>query len=558
MTSAKDELAFEKATDERMEQLAIAQLPARAIISQLHAIIFYFLHILGSKDREAWKTGDTMTYRLSYIIPWLRRRNGEVLGASAEDVLQAYREADHDGSEGRELLAYAHFCELMPEVHRGRLEVEKTEAGFRLVHPSAGFALAEATDIIMSELALNHIASTGHRLPDEEIFQLARTAPVLDEALLKELIKRRAEAYRQTIREAPLVGDRAMQELFGFDRARFAEIQSVILGMADVFSMLGLVLWVWSDRGSGEVSPEALEWVSICWTYEKFLDKVAELTTVARGDIASFIEQFTLDYTLPAKQVRGGEGFMPPFARMGDAISFSPDLVFRYSQPRNALAHVAKTQRELYDELISHELEPTLIDALAAEFASCPDIVVCRNVAVPGGEIDLLVADGAGKHVLLFEVKAPLPPQGSRPTARLADRIREGLDQLKALQDLPDQKLTEVLGKSLGIDVSGATFSYLIAARSCFGAIEVWQGQAGIVPVTLPLMRLAMKRIRDRRGKPAMELPQEVVRVTQTIVHEASPRWVHAEVPLNHRQLETPQLLYDEKVVQKWIEQAAT
>jgi hypothetical protein len=558
MDTPKDQLiAYEKATDEKMKSLAIASLPAHAVISRLHTLMFYFINIQGSKDKAAWKTGDTMSYRLSYLIPWLRACNTKVLGASTTDMLQEYSAADPDGGECRDLLIYAHFCEWMPDVHRGRLNVERTDAGFRLDFPSPRFALAEATDIIISELALNHVVDNGHHSVDEDVLQLARNGSPFDEIALNQLIARYASRYRKNIREARLVGDEGMRQLFGFDLTQFAEIQSVVLGMAHVFSMLSLVLWVWSEEETGEASPAALDCVSVCLDYEGFLSRIEDISKVPRDDIERFTKQFTLDYNAQAGELCGGDGFTPPFMRLSDGLVFSPDLVFRFIHPRNALAHAAKTQRALFDELISHELEPTLIDAITNAFVSDADVIVRRNVPMPGGEIDLLIADSAGTHVIVLEVKAPLPPQGSRPTARLATRIVEGLDQLARLRAIPDSDREQIFSHALGVDIVGARTGYMIVARSCFGAIEVWQDDANVVPATLPLIQLASQRIRERKGSIVPELEMEIVRLTQTIIHEANPKWVYSDVTLNGQRLETPQLRYDEKVVRRWMERAA-
>lgn len=502
-----------------------------------------------------WRTGDTLTYRISYLIPWLRKRRDDMIGAGAADVLQAVQERDPEMDDARNLGAYAHFCEVMPEVHRRRLEVEVTADGFRLVHPDAVFSAAEATDIIVSELALNHVADNRPRLPDDEIFDLARTAPVLDPVLLKRLLRRREQFYATNVREAPLVGDGVMTAVFGFDRAKFTKIQAALFSLSDVFTQLALVLWIWSSESDGVPSSEALEWVTPCWKYKGFLDRVSALSGISPQEIESFVSHFTLDYNRPPEEARGGDGFTPPFFRFGESILFLPDLIPRYCQPRNVLAHMASAEkyRELYDNLISGELEPQLVSEVVDALRSFDDLIIKTNHKFSGGEFDLILCDSTGENVIIFEVKAPLPPQGSRPTRRLAERIQEGLSQIRRAREMDRSMLNNILKAALGVNVSNARVEYVIMARACFGAVEVWHEDAQQTAATLPLLRLALERVRENGGSPPRDLIEALKNVTYQVLREAGYRWEHASMPLFGRTIETPQLLYDNKAVDRWM-----
>jgi len=533
--------------------MATAGVPARALLTYLLTTIFYFLHV---DKKTFWKTGDTLTYRISYLLPWLRRRDPGAPDGGPAARLLAFRDADPTGTDAKNLISYAHFCEIMPDVHRRRLEVELTDQGFRLVHPSPEFAIAEATDIIVSELALNHIADSRRRPPDREIFALAETAPRLDEKLLSRVLRRKEAFYRANVREAPLVDDEATVATFGFDRRRFTEIQSAIFAIADVFMQLATALWA-ASAGLGQTpSEETIEWAVPCWKYEGFLEKVTALCGASRAEIESFVERFSFDFDLPADKMKGGDGFTPPFFRLGDAILFSPDLILRYLQPRNALAAMIRTDPELFDNLVSGRLEPTLVDEVASSFARFRSLIIRRNVEFASGEFDLVIADADGANILVCEVKAPLPPQGSRPTQRLADRIQEGLDQLERARGMPLADRAGVLSDACGIDVSQATIHYMIVARSCFGSVRAWDPESETIPATLPLIRLALARIQEKAGNPARDLPDVVREVTREVIVDADYQWTHGEMPLCGRVVETPQLIYENEIVDRWMRKA--
>lgn len=547
-------LAFEKEVDAALAGLPIAALPARTVLTYLLTSIFYFLHV---DAKTYWKAGDTLTYRVSYLLPWLLGRNPGSPDGGPAARMKEFRDADPTGADAKNLVSYAHFCEITPDVHRRRLDVELIPNGYRLVHPSAEFALAEATDIIVSELALNHFAHTKKRLPDREIFALARTAPRLDDTLLARVLKRREAFYRARVREAPLVDDAAMIEVFGFGRHRFSQIQAAIFAIADVFIQLATALWAKSTGYGQTPSEEAVEWAVPCWTYEGFLEKIAGLCDASRAEIERFVERFTFDFKLPFEEMRGGEGFTPPFFRLENAILFSPDLIMRYLHPRNALAAMIRTDLDLFNNLISDRLEPTLLDEIASAFERFRTTIVRKNIDFGSGEFDLVVADSEGLHVLIFEVKAPLPPQGSRPTQRLAERIDEGLEQLCRIGSMPAVDRAKILERALGIDVSKAKIRYVIAARSCFGTEKAWDPHAETVPTTLPLIRLALARIREKAGNPARDLPEAIGSVVKAILEDARFHWTHAALPLCGRIVETPQLIFDNDVVDRWMRKAS-
>lgn len=554
MTPRERFFEFEHTVDAALESMPIAALPARTVLTYLLSSVFYYLHIVRE---DFWSAGDTLTYRISYLLPWLHRRSPGSPDGGPAIRMANFKRADPTGADAKNLISYAHFCEVAPEVHRGRLDVEPIENGFRLVHPSAQTAKWEAIDIIVSELAINHVLHTGKRMPDREILRLAESAPNLDDRLLTRALKRREVFYRNNVQEALLVDSSAMIGIFGFDQARFATIQAAMLAIADVFMQLAKALWAISTGYDKTPSEETLEWAVPCWTYEGFLEKIAALSGASRLDVERFISRFSFEFTLPANRMRGGDGFTPPFFRLEDAIMFSPDLIGRFLHPRNALAAMVQTDSKLFNELISHSLEPTLVDAVEEAFDKFRTTLVRKNVDFDGGEFDLVIADAEGRHVLICEVKAPLPPHGSRLTQRLADRIRnEGLAQLARARTMEPLARAAILERALGLNVTHAKITYLIVTRACFGAVEVWDADAETVPATLSLIRLALVRILEKGGNPARDLPGKIRDVLTELIENSKFEWSHGAMPICGQMVETPQLNFNRQAVDSWMRQA--
>lgn len=392
--------------------------------------------------------------------------------------------------------AYAHFSEVVPEVRRDRMQVRRIKAGFELKHAKS-LARNEATDIIVSELAIGHIGNRSPQSFSARMKKLARSLPInWDEVRIE--AANRITKYGVNVREDPVVSDDAMTQIFGYSGTRFNEIRNATYALAEVYQELALLSYMATAGDSGDPSDEVMDLVSLSWPETELVDRLALLAGGDRADVAAFVDIFCFD-PLAAKR-RGGEGYTPPFVRIGKQICFSPDLIFRFIQPRNAIQDLIKLESKRFDELISHTLEPTLIDSAVAAISKFPSLKIGVSTKYAGGEIDLMIVDPGTKHVIIIEVKAPLPPQGSRLTERLAQRVREGVDQLQRFRSLTDEDRLAVVTAGTGVQLSSAEFHYIVLARACIGAVELWESGAHTSPATLPLFRLACKAIEVRKG----------------------------------------------------------
>ena len=546
-------LAFEAEVDACLETISVTAAPLRAILAHYHFLIFYFLHFEGAVDPSSRRSAETTTYRLSYLLDWLANRplSRESIGAAHASKL--LRDTDPQALGVITLDAYAHFSEVVPEVRRGRLEVRRIKRGFELKHPTS-LARNEATDIIVSELAIGHIASRKPQSFSPAMRNLAQSLPV-DWGDVRPEAAGRLVKYAANVREDPVISEEAMMKVFGFTASRFGQIRSATYALAEVYQELALLSYMATADDHGDPSDEMMNLASLSWPESELVDRLALLAGGDRDEIASFIDTFCFD-PLASKR-RGGEGYTPPFVRIGTHICFSPDLILRFIQPRNAIQDLMKLDRKRFDSLVSHTLEPTLIELVIAEMRRFPNLRIAASTKYAGGEIDLMIVDPASEDVVIIEVKAPLPPQGSRLTERLAQRVREGMDQLRRFQALTEVERLAIVAAGSGARLSRATYHYIVLARACMGAVELWQAGAPIKPATLPLVRLATSAIEHRKGNVAAELATEVQRQKEQLLKEAKWSWSSGKMSLLGRTIFTPQLRYDEKVVERWRKKAA-
>jgi hypothetical protein len=307
--------------------------------------------------------------------------------------------------------------------------------------------------------------------------------------------------------------------------------------------------------GDGDPSDEMMDLCSLSWPETVLIDRLADLAGGDRYDVARFVGAFSFDPQAPKR--RGGEGYTPPFVRIGAHICFSPELILRSIQPRNAVQDLMRLDKKRFDDLVSHSLEPTLIEAVVGSLAAFPALKVATSTSYTGGEVDLMIVDPTSKDVVIIEVKGPLPPQGSRSTERLAQRVREGADQLKRFQALADGERLGIVAAGTGVRLPDARFRYLLLARACVGAVELWQSASPATPATLPLLRLALAAIEGRKGNVAAELPEELEQQTALLLKESKWSWSSGKMALFGRTIFTPQLRYDERVIDRWRRKAA-
>jgi len=546
---------FEREADARIATIALAGVPVRAVWAHYHFMIFYFLHFEGARDAAARRSAETMTYRLSYILPWIAGRTGDRSNMAAAQADALFRASDPGAKGASALDAYAHFSEVLPDVRRGRVVAKRIKNGFSLSHPSPQAARAEATDIIVSGLAIPHIANRTPTHFSTVIKALAAVNPIDWTAVVHEAAGRIAK-YKANLREDPVISDAAMVEVFGFSGPRFREIQTAVFALAEVCQELALIHYMNNADEAGDPSEATMDLVSISWLETEFVDRIAQLAGGDSREVREFIDNFTFDPSTP-KKLRGGEGYTPPFARVGTQICWSPDLVLRFLQPRNALQDMMKLNKKKFDNLVSHTLEPTLVEAVVAELEQFSSLKVAVSTEYELGEIDLIILEPSSGDVVIVEVKGPIPPQGSRATERLTDRIREGLDQLRRFQGLSEAHRLKIVAAGTGVKLAHARFHYLIMARACLGAIEVWQSGTPAIPATLPLVRLALAALAKRGGNVAAELGSELEHQTAMLLRESRWSWSSGKMPLFGRMLYTPQLRYDEAIVDRWRRSAA-
>ncbi|RUV31613.1 hypothetical protein, partial [Mesorhizobium sp. M7A.F.Ca.MR.148.00.0.0] len=119
MSDASEEfLKFEVHSDAAVAKLSLWQQPIRSILSALYlsADTKFVGGRFNRKVQRDDEVGTAMISRMSYVSGFFDKCP-QLIGADIDDVLSVIDKVFLADME--ELLGYAHFCEIMPLVHRG-------------------------------------------------------------------------------------------------------------------------------------------------------------------------------------------------------------------------------------------------------------------------------------------------------------------------------------------------------------------------------------------------------------------------------------------------------
>lgn len=539
-----DMIALERSADAAIVRMPLLQLPARAVLAGLHYSVF-----LGRNGKRFGGNvdpgqGGAIISRLGHALPLLRRLSAEPYGESADDAIGAFREVDPDGSQLRNLLSYLHFSELMPEVHRGRLVVERTGERLRLRHPSDAFAIAEGHDITLSELALSFPLDRDTQI-ERQFLDLAETAPEVDWGFAAWFIATNAYKYRHGLAEPDLVTEASIHHMLGMGRDRYLFIRSALLAFAEFCEKLAIAIHtgVFAKQFGEEKISEGAEWASVNLKSDFVHDLIAAASQSNVEEVERFLALYTIDYRPKNPLDWGGDGFFPPFARFETSYLFSPALVLAFLQVRNALYAFAKKDKRAFDNDVSHELEPVLLRQAAAVLRRSGDWVVAEDIAFPGGQIDLFVGAPDDDGVLPIQAKGNLPPQGARLTERLTGRVREGVAQIERFDALDGETQRMVIERTLGRAVERLDVRQAVLARSCFGALEVLQPEFPHLRLTLPILALALERHRvSAMPTTIAALSEAIERTYAELFDRTKPRWEEGSITVEGVQIDLPLL----------------
>lgn len=518
-------LKFEGEADEYMKSLSLWSLPYRSVYSAalLAADASYSGGRFGEHREPDRDKGGTMLARYSYWRPYLRKCTQDI-GANIADALRFV--TDEVRLELTQALQYSHFCELMPFAHRQALVVERTDSGFRLRYPSQTAADFEALDVIASELALSAVVK-NFKYDPRPLLEMVQTWPHTRMSTLDPMLRQAYDFHLGNIREDAFIVAGSYERVLGFQRDEFLRVRAAMmafsswcLGMAYAAEAYAIDA---KDIMQDYFGNECLGWLVPLLRRDMVYGMITQLAGVTADRVEAILRFFEDDPFSPDGV--SGDGYLAPIINFGESILLSPRAMHQMTSERNILYVLNKRDRGRFNELVSAELEPSLLAHAKKLLDRIPGVETKTNVLWDSGEIDLLAFCSATNTACQFQAKAAIPANGARMTRQVESNTLTAVRQLQDFERLPTSKKDAVIRAAFGVRANNVEWASGVISRSSFGTALAWEAVADRAAMNLPLLQLVVEQLETERNNDLTTFPLLAAQILRKIADEVIVGW---------------------------------
>lgn len=544
-------LELETQIDQQVRALPIlSELPIRAVLSAFHMQLGRVTQEPNGED-----TADRVANlgsRMSYVVSLIASMPALPFESNGSDALAAHIEIDPDFSQFADLVQYGHLCELMPEAHRDYYHCELNDVGkMRLTHASSHFADAEAEDIILSDLSIPlsvPVPSLAEAGLKRQFDHYAARLPTFDPDQMTALCAALTEHYLGAIFEFPLLTNEGFLNATRYSIGEFNRFRAAAIATGDFCQRVGASLF---GRMSGSpveterLQHEWFEWVSVNWKSEFLTEWLARLAQIDPGASEEFLRVFSLDFRPGHRRLaHAGDGFLPPFNRLGESYLFSPVTIGQFLSQRNVV-YVSKEENEQsFHSSVSAHFEARLLESARIVLNEVQGLQIKTHMKWPRGELDLIALSPSENAALVVEAKSPIPPQGAKMVAHVEARSIEGLVQIRRFNALRSGDRDALLSAAFGRPLSGVSMVPVLLAYSCFGGYRVRDQAEGTVLVNLALLvRVVQEAHHEHFIK---QFQGSCSTLMRELIEAASPRWDAEQLQIGSVEIEMPILRFED------------
>lgn len=551
--TAYDQLtAFETQADMRMQGLSLWQLPYRSVFSA--ALLAADAAFSGGRFRNHREPdsdkGGTMLARYSYWRPYLRQCTRDI-GANIADALSVMTADAH--REMTQAVLYAHFCELMPFVHKKAFEVKRNEMGFELHYPDEVSARFEALDVVASELALTTLAD-HFRYDPRPFMRMVKTWPQVDGADLQPVLQQAYTFHLENVREDAFIGAHAYERVLGFRHDEFFRVRAAMmafatwcLGMAHAAEAHAIST---NGKEQDHFGNECFEWLVPLLRRDFVFGTIQQLAEVPTDQVAEILRYFEEDPF--AEGGVSGDGYLAPLKTYGDSVLLSPRAMHHMTPERNILYALNKLDRQRFDELVSAELEPSLLAHARQLIDSIPGVEVRTNVHWRNGEIDLLAFCQASNSAVQIQAKAAIPANGARMTRQLESNTRTAVQQLQRFESLGAGEKDAVIQAAFSVGAHDVRWSSGVLSRSSFGSVPAWDAIGDRAAMNLPLLKLLAQELSAETDADLAAVPERTKRILSEIADTGIIGWKNQPLDVFGTTIMVPLLQLDNVAIARW------
>jgi len=490
-------IEIEKSLDKDLLNLMLWQLPFQSILSSALLTIDN-VALNGRPD-----TAIDYASRLSYIYSTITSKAQKAEIINTTDAMAVMDE--QWVPDMTFLNSYAHFCILMPQVHREVYTVRQVaEKEFELMYASKQTTEAEIMDRIYSYLSLQ--MAPGFSDPflslwlEEKVASGETSLGGTDFCWIK-CIHDHFLRHHFAIQVLP---SPVLAQVIGATNEEYYAFVSAIRAHCLYFNMLARSYFSagaeQQEKGRKEVLiSEYMEWATCCLNYKtlSWFIAISGLSIQKFDSLLSyFLSVYSNDTGEPFQsQAACGDGYFPPFILAEKSVIYSSLGAPLFLNQNNLLYSINKRNKKKFDEEISEHLEPTLINQLEYIFSHLPGIKFERNVNYPSGEIDLLILQESENASLALQVKATMAPDSFRTVDRVEGRALEGMKQIEMFSKLDSTTKDSIINKAFGTTLKKIEVISILAVRSSAGSAKAWlyDPVARIINYTILVQVIAQK-----------------------------------------------------------------
>jgi hypothetical protein len=260
--------------------------------------------------------------------------------------------------------------------------------------------------------------------------------------------------------ETNLVKPEIFENHLEFSFENFNKIRAGLLSFADYCSCRAYTIFsLYKETKNQNLLKEYFEWVAVNFTDSYFIGTLMFITEVNEAEVSKIIKFFTLD--VESKNYSDFEdGFTPTLIKVKNSYFFSPHIIRSNLITRNILYIVNKKQSDIFNNLISQHLEPSLLEKATNILSKIPGLKIKNSINWSAkdccGEFDI-----AGYHpdhniFLHVQAKAALPPQGARMTKAIERRSEEGIKQLERFYNLSEESKNTILSSKFNCKLTSS------------------------------------------------------------------------------------------------------
>jgi hypothetical protein len=533
--------SFEHRADQEIASSQVWKLPLRSVLSAL------FLTADGLINRGDTERGASLVSRISFLCPFLKNCSLDI-GASAEDGLSII--GKYELEILRQAAMYASFCEVMPEVRHGHVNVKSVKRGFRLTYKEPAYQTAEEHDFVLHEIGKATDASSLE-MRSALFSHLVQEWPMWDLRMVNSAFDQLYTHHLRSVHESPLLHLDAYSTAFGFTREEFASVRAALFALASFSNGMHLAAAEERDRSGdpgtiARYQAEFLEWNTPILTKEFVYSCLTRATGLSGSRIEDVLSFLVLN-AVTGDFDNAGDGYLPPLVLFEDSILFNPHAVRIMTHERNLLYVLNKRQRDHFNNIVSQHLEPMLLNDALAEFSRVPDWLVERNVRWSRGEVDLLVFDPTSNTVLQIQAKAAIPAQNARMTRQLEDHTLRAITQIKRLKGLDSTERDRLCSRAFRRQIVNSTLISAILSRSGLGTWRSWSALGDVVPLNIPLLREALRVISLETGSPLTMFPRTAANLLNTWARRVVRGWQQPKIELLGKLIHFPRINTDNR-----------